>query len=230
MKGARLLSVAVAAGAIVAAGCSGTEGTRGASTEQSAEHPGGVGAGGAGATLSDDEFVRDLALKDMVEIELSRMALDKATNPGIKAFARAMVEDHEAAGRSLKSALSGQPIEWPAQLDEKDRETINELAKASGTDFERGYVKAMIEGHQNRTAKLESRLDVQSLADWKTAAAARTETKALPDPDTSMRDVQVQPRKSDSAVTMTINRWAADTYPIAQQHLDTARTLDLRYE
>ena len=30
----------------------------------------------------------------------------------------------------------------------------------------------MVEGHQDLAAKLESRLDVQSLADWKTAAAA----------------------------------------------------------
>jgi hypothetical protein len=29
---------------------------------------------------------------------------------------------------------------------------------------------------------------------------------------------------------MAINQWAADTYPVAQQHLDTARTLDIRYE
>jgi hypothetical protein len=27
-------------------------------------------------------------------------------------------------------------------------------------------------------------------------------------------------------VTMKINQWAADTYPVAQKHLDTARTLE----
>jgi hypothetical protein len=41
-----------------------------------------------------------------------------------------------------------------------------------------------------------------------------------------MRDVQVRPNKSDNQVTMMINRWAADTYPVAQKHLDTARTLE----
>jgi hypothetical protein len=73
--------------------------------------------------------------------------------------------------------------------------------------------------------KLESRLDVQSLADWKTAAAARTDTKAMPEPTIAMRDVLVRPNKSDDEVTMKINQWAADTYPVAQKHLDTARTL-----
>jgi predicted outer membrane protein len=136
-----------------------------------------------------------------------------------------MVRDHERAGQDLKSALLGQPIGWPTQLDDKCRKTADELARKQGADFDRDYVKAMVEGHQNLAAKLESRLDVQSLTDWKTAAAGRAESKALPEPDT-MRDVQVRPNISDREVTMKINRWAAETYPLAQKHLDMARTLE----
>ena len=84
----------------------------------------------------------------------------------------------------------------------------------------------MVEGHRDLAAKLESRLDVQSLADWKTAAAGRTETKALPEPNIVTRDVQVRPNKNGNDVTMKINQWAADTYPLTQKHLDTARTLE----
>ena len=32
--------------------------------------------------------------------------------------------------------------------------------------------------------------------------------------------------KSDNEITIKINQWAADTYPVAQKHLDTARTLE----
>ena len=81
-------------------------------------------------------------------------------------------------------------------------------------------------GHQDLAAKLESRLDVESLAAWKTAAAGRTDTKAMPEPTIAMRDVQVRPNKSDNEVTMKINQWAADTHPVAQKHLDTARPLE----
>ena len=62
--------------------------------------------------------------------------------------------------------------------------------------------------------------------DWKTAAAGRTQNKALPEPAAAMRDVQVRPDKSNNEITMKINQWAADTYPVAQKHLDTARTLE----
>ena len=220
------VAIAVVVIAIVISGCSKTEGTKPPSSEQPAGRSGGVGTGGAGANLSDSDFVRDVALKNMVEVELSRMALDKATNPEIKSFAQRMIDDHGAAGHNLKSVVSGQPIEWPLQLDDKHRKTADELATKQGANFDRDYVKAMVEGHQDLAAKLESRLDVQSLADWKTAAASRTDSKALPEPQVALRDVQVRPNRSDNEVTMKINQWAADTYPVAQKHLDTARTLE----
>ena len=38
--------------------------------------------------------------------------------------------------------------------------------------------------------------------------------------------MQVRPNKSDNEITMKVNQWAADTSPVAQKHLDTARTLE----
>jgi putative membrane protein len=112
-----LLWFAVAAITIVISGCSKTEGTKPPSSEQPGGRPGAVGTGGAGATVkSDGDFVHDVATKNMAEIELSRMALVKATNLDVKSFAQRMIDDHSAAGDKLKSVVSGQPIEWPAQL------------------------------------------------------------------------------------------------------------------
>ena len=227
MRRTGLLWVAVAAIAIIIGGCSKTEGTKPPSSEQPAGRSGAVGTGGAGANLSDDEFVRDVALKNMAEVELSRMALEKATNPDIKSFAQRMIDDHGAAGQNLKSVA----------VRTADRMADCSSTTSTGrppTSWRRNrapisiatIVKAMVEGHQDLAAKLESRLDVQSLADWKTAAAGRTDSKALPEPKIAMRDVQVRPNKSDNEVTMKINQWAADTYPVAQKHLDTARTLE----
>jgi len=209
----------------VISGCSKTEGTKPPSSEQPGQSSA-IGTGGAGANLSDDDFVRDVAMKNMAEVELSRMALDKATDANIRAFAQMMIDDHGAAGEKLKSVVSGQPIEWPAQLDDKYRKTADALKQKQGSKFDHDYMEAMVEGHQDLAAKLESRLDVQSVADWKTAAAGQTQSKALPEPQSAIRDVQVRPNKSDNAVTMRINEWAADIYPVAQKHLDTARALE----
>ena len=223
MRRAGLLWVTIPAVMIAIGGCSKSDRT----DAPPAKQPAAVGTGGAGADVkNDDEFVHDVALKNLAEIELSRMALEKATSPDIKSFAQKMIDEHGAAGSKLKSAASGVAIDWPAQLDDKHRNVADELAEKHGADFDREYAKAMIQGHQDLAAKLESRLDVQSLADWKTAAAGRTQSNTLPDPKTQMRDVEVRPAAGDNDVTRKINQWAAETYPVAQKHLDAARTLE----
>ena len=215
MNRARLLCVVVAAVLIV--GCS--------KSETPKPEPAAVGTGGAGANVrSDDDFVRDVAAKNMAEIELSRMALSKATNANIKVFAQQLIDEHGAAGDKLKNAVAGH-LAWPDQLDDKHRETAAELSKKQGADFEREYLKAMVEGHQDLTAKLETRLDVESLAAWKTAAAGRTQNQALPEPGATMRDVAVRPLPGGNEITTKINQWAAETYPAAQKHLDNAQAL-----
>lgn len=208
-------------------GCSNNEAAKPSTSEEPGARPGAVGAGGAGADVkSDGDFVRDIAIKHLAQIEIGRVALQKSTNPAIKSFAQRLIDDHTSAADALKTAMSGQAMHWPAQLDDEHGEIVEELTKKQGEDFDRELLKAMIEGHQNLTAKLESRLDVQSLADWKTAAAGRTQTRALPDPTVAMRDVEVRPDKSGNPVTMQMNQWAADTYPVEQTHLDACRRLE----
>ena len=226
MRRAGLLGVAMTAITMIIGGCSKTEDAKPRSAEEPGAGARAVGTGGAGANVgSDADFVRDVALKNIAGIELSRVALEKATSPEIKAFAQTMVADHGKASDQLKSAVSGQRIEFPLEADEKHRKSASELATLQGTDFDRDYLKAMVEGQQDLAAKLESRLDVQSLSEWKTAAAGRTQSKAMPEPTTQMRDVQVSPDRADNETTRKINGWAAELYPIAQKHLDTARAL-----
>jgi putative membrane protein len=213
--------------AILISGCSRADSTKPASSDEPGARPGAVGAGGAGANVrEDDDFVRDVALKHMTEIELSRLAAGKAMDGRVKAFAQEVLDGQDEAGNRLKSVVSGASLEWPAHLEEDQREAAGELAQKQGADFDRDYVKAMVESLQNLTAKLESRLDVQSLQEWKTAAAGRTQNKSLPEPGAALRDVQIRPDRSDRELTQTINQWAADTYPMAQKHLDAARTLE----
>jgi putative membrane protein len=224
MRRTGLLWVAVAA--IIVSGCSRTEGTKAPESGQPADRAAGVGTSGTPEKAkSDGDFAHDVALMSMAEIELSRIALNKATAPDIKLFAQTMIDEHGAAGNKLKSVIPGPPMGWPAQLDDTHRKTADELAKKQGADFERDYMEAIVHGHEDLAAKLESRLDVQSVADWKTAAAGRTQNKAMPDPKVVLRDVAVRPDKSDNEITMKINQWAAETYPAVQKHLDTARTL-----
>lgn len=111
-------------------------------------------AGTAGTTgttdiaMGDRNFVKDMAADGQAEVALGEMAQQKATNPDVKAFAEMMVRDHSRAGQELKSIAAKYNIELNTELDDHGKDLRERLAKKSGADFDRDYMKAMVDDHE----------------------------------------------------------------------------------
>ena len=118
-----------------------------------------VGTSGRDTDVSkgDRDFVNDLTIANMAEIELGRMAAEKAANAEVKRFGQMMVDDHTAAGEKLKPIAAQHSITMPTELDEKHADLRDKLAKLGGAEFDREYMKAMVGGHEDVVDKLESR-------------------------------------------------------------------------
>ena len=204
-------------------GCSNNR--REAAANAPAGSPGAVGTAGASdVSRGDKTFVHDIAGMNMAEIELSRVAAEKSASADVKSFARKIVDEHTAAGDKLKSIASQYSIDVPTALSDKDRDRTDKLASKQGLDFDRDYVDAIINGHDDFVNKLESRVDKETLGKWK------AETPAPPRPggptvEERGHTVVILPEKSDNPVTQSINQWAADIYPAATMHLDRAKAL-----
>src|SRR3954454_15099004 len=68
------LSWLAVAATIIVSGCSNPERPKASVSEERGAPAGAVGTGGAGANVrSDDDFVNDVAMKNMAEVELSRL-------------------------------------------------------------------------------------------------------------------------------------------------------------
>ena len=107
-------------------------------------------------------------------------------------------------------------------MDDDHRDKAEELGKKKGMDFDRDYADAMVDGHQAFVDKLESRVDKDTLAEWKAknvdpASGKKMEGKA--------EAISIVPEKSDNPVTLSLNEWAAATYPAAFAHLQAAKDL-----
>jgi len=97
---------------------------------------------------SDVSFVMDAAMGGMTEVEIGRLAVEKATNPKVKMFGQRMVDDHGKAGEELKTLAASKQISLPASLDAKHKAMHDKFAGLSGTDFDRAYVKDMVADHK----------------------------------------------------------------------------------
>jgi putative membrane protein len=99
--------------------------------------------------MDDKKFAKDAALGGMTEVELGKLAAQKASNDAVKQFGQRMVDDHSKANDQLKQIASKSNIEVPAALDSKHQSHIDKLSKLSGPAFDKAYVKDMLKDHQH---------------------------------------------------------------------------------
>jgi putative membrane protein len=219
MKRMGFLSIALAA--VVAVGCDTTKRT------DVTSNPPAVGTAGetdrSKASNGDADFVKDMSIAGMAEVELGKMAAERASNAEVKKFGQMMVRDHTAAANKLKAVASQHNIPVPTTLDDKHQELRDKLAGLRGAEFDRQYMSAMVDGHESVADKLESRIDKNDLAKWKTETTDAASGKKVTE---RVSATSVFPEKSDNAVTMSINEWAAQTYPTVQAHYQSAKAID----
>jgi putative membrane protein len=91
----------------------------------------------------------------MTEVELSKVAQTKATNPRLKSFADMMVTDHTKANDQLKQMAAAKNITLPANLSDASQKKLDNLNKKdAGKDFDKAYMDDMLDGHKNAVDKL----------------------------------------------------------------------------
>lgn len=100
------------------------------------------------ATEDDSEFAIMAASGGMMEVELGRMAQEKAANPAVKQFGAMMVAEHTKANEELKAIAAKRNITLPTTLGEKHQKHVDELSKLSGKEFDDKYLDLMVEDHE----------------------------------------------------------------------------------
>jgi putative membrane protein len=104
---------------------------------------------------SDRDFVTKAAQDGMAEVALGELALKQASNNEVKQFAQRMVNDHSKANNELKELASKKGIAFPSEASAKHKAAQDRMAKLSGADFDREYMRAMVKDHDNAVALFE---------------------------------------------------------------------------
>lgn len=103
----------------------------------------------------DTAFANKAAIGGMAEVEFGQLAMTKASNAKVKDFASMMVNDHSKANEELKAIANAKNMMLPATLDADHAKIKEELSAKQGAEFDKAYVKAMVDGHQKTLALME---------------------------------------------------------------------------
>lgn len=134
-------------------------------------------------------FAVEAANGGMMEVEMGKLAQEKAQNPRVKAFATMMVNDHSKANDELKALASQKGITLPAELSTETKKHIEDLGKKTGKDFDKDYMSMMVDDHDKDVSKFEKAPDDVTDQELKTWAANTLPTlKAHQDSAKAIKD------------------------------------------
>jgi putative membrane protein len=123
-----------------------------------------------GISPTTADFVKEVAISDMFEIQSSQLAQDKG-NAAEKTFASQMVTDHTKTSTELKEMVSSGKVkaDVPAALDSSTQSKLDKLKGESGDDFSSDYDSDQVSGHKDAVSLFERYAkggDNADLKDW----------------------------------------------------------------
>ncbi|MFD0792678.1 DUF4142 domain-containing protein [Mucilaginibacter litoreus] len=120
---------------------------------------------------ADYEFAVEAANGGMMEVELGKLAQQKASSPQVVAFGKMMVTDHSKANTELKALAASKIITLPAILANKSQMEFDKMAKLDKTEFEKQYVEFMVKDHKEDIDKFKKEATDGKDAELKAFAA-----------------------------------------------------------
>jgi len=123
-----------------------------------------------GVSPKTEDFVKEVAISDMFEIEAGKLAQQKG-NAEEKTFASKMVTDHTKTSTELKGLVSSGKVkaELPAALDSSHQSKLDKLNGENGKDFSSEFNSIQVRAHKDAVDLFERYAkggDNPDLKDW----------------------------------------------------------------
>ncbi len=122
---------------------------------------------------ADADFAVKMADAGMFAVEMGKLALQNASSPKVKEYAQMMIDEHTKANNELMEAARTKNITLPAGLSDKCQKKFGELSKKKGKDFDKEYMSAMVDDHEEVLNVLNKQAENGNDADLKAWAQSK---------------------------------------------------------
>ena len=104
---------------------------------------------------NDETFIRSAAEASMSEVDLGKVAEQRAQNPEVKKFAQLMVEEHSKLTQQLKQLGMAEGINLPTSVSHTDADAHRHLATLNGASFDKTYVDQIVSELERESAEFK---------------------------------------------------------------------------
>jgi putative membrane protein len=109
-------------------------------------------------TLSSDDkkFIEKAAQGGVAEVQMGKLAAQKAQSAEVKQFGERMAKDHASANDKLTQVASQKGVTPASDMDSSSKREYDKLQKLSGAQFDREYMKTMVSDHEKDVKEFQS--------------------------------------------------------------------------
>jgi putative membrane protein len=118
-------------------------------------------------SAGDYKFVTEAAQGGRMEVELGRLAMQKGLDAAVRDFGKRMVQDHQKANQELTQLAMQKGAALPTALSKKEDDKIEHFKTLSGADFDKAYIKDMVDDHQTDIKEFQKESDKADDTDLK---------------------------------------------------------------
>lgn len=117
------------------------------------------------------EFFKKVTNSGMAEIQLAKLAQQKATIDAVKNFAAMLERDHTAVNQQIKNLADQRTVAVPTTISDDKQKMYTDMEKMTGKAFDKDYISMMIKAHNDGISLFEdtrsnaSDVDVKNFAD-----------------------------------------------------------------
>ena len=117
------------------------------------------------------EFLKKVTNAGMAEIQLAKLAQQKATIDAVKNFAAMLERDHTAVNQQVKNFADQRNGALPAAISDDKQKMYTDMEKMTGKAFDKDYISMMVKAHNDGISLFEdtrsnaSDIDVKNFAD-----------------------------------------------------------------
>ena len=116
-------------------------------------------------------FLTKSANSGLAEVQLAKLAQQKATIDAVKSFAAMLERDHTSVNDQVKNLAGQRNVSLPAAPSEDKQKMYNDMEKMTGKAFDKEYISMMVKAHGDGIKLFEDTkanaadIDVKNFAD-----------------------------------------------------------------
>ncbi len=120
----------------------------------------------------ESEFLVEAASGGLYEVEMAKLAQQKATSQEVKDLATHILEDHTAANDKLNQLAASKGISVPSAMADEEQRKFNQFNEMEAGEFDEDYIEQMVKDHKDDISDFEEAAQNLDDADVKSFASS----------------------------------------------------------